>query len=147
MVCVFSMGSKTLNEHRFVSRHKSRSLFKPEQTDSGEMKYLIFTVLVVSHKRVFVLTNHMKSSGGKTKGCIDLRFSHLRYTAISLCLKGSFTDPCAVVCKRCLFTLGTHFCLYWDRRIFLYCYYYIIIIDRFYIALFSALEQTHCARM
>ena len=24
---------------------------------------------------------------------------------------------------------------------------YIIIIDRFYIALFSALEQTHCARM
>ena len=24
---------------------------------------------------------------------------------------------------------------------------YIVIIDRFYIALFSALEQTHCARM
>ena len=27
------------------------------------------------------------------------------------------------------------------------CIYYFIIIDRFYIALFSALEQTHCARM
>ena len=35
------------------------------------------------------------------------------------------------------------------RYIYLYVwlFIFIIIIDRFYIALFSALEQTHCARM
>ena len=53
----FSMGSKTLNKHRFVSRHKSRSLYKPEQTVTAvrwNIWYLLFWWFPV-----FVLTNYI----------------------------------------------------------------------------------------
>ena len=37
-----------------------------------------------------------------------MRFSQLKYAAIFLCLEGSFTNPCAVICKRCLFYNTSH---------------------------------------
>ena len=58
---------------------------------------------------------------------------------------------CACVCV-CVYPLVKISCLRRRKNIpvkntCLRCNCYYIIIDRFYIALFSALEQTHCARM
>ena len=42
-----------------------------------------------------------------------------KYNLLAYGFKGIFTNPCAVICKRCLFTLDTHFCRYWGSE---HCY-------------------------
>ena len=93
-------------------RWTSTALFPPQieitlQTEADCDNCDIYH-LVVSH---ICSDLWYKSSWRKTNDSIDLRFSQLKYAATFLRLKSSFMDSCAVVCKRCLFTLDTHFCL------------------------------------
>ena len=51
------------------------------------------------------------------------------------------------------YIFGTRYCLLWHDPYYLHLWHVymtclsLVVVDRFYIALFSALEQTHCARM